>query len=307
MKNIKKIELLQNKEEILPGFSSDFPYISSRAEIDKYDGRFVPWHWHKPIELFYIESGVLEYYTPKNRLSFSAGMGGFVNSNVLHMTKPISSYKDKTIQLLHIFDPELISGCHGSKVEKTYVMPIIAAPQIEIVAFSPDNCKHADILNLLCSIFKLSDKDLGYEIKVREILSQIWLMLFDLLSERLYKRSLYDKNDERLKMMMIYIHEHYTEKITISDLASTAYLSERECFRIFRNYLHTTPTEYIRSYRLKEACRLLAHSHDSVAEIGFSCGLGNSSYFGKIFKDYINCTPVEYSKIWQNTHSNCPK
>ena len=112
MKNIKKIELLQNKEEILPGFSSDFPYISSRAEIDKYDGRFVPWHWHKPIELFYIESGVLEYYTPKNRLSFSAGMGGFVNSNVLHMTKPISSYKDKTIQLLHIFDPELISGCH---------------------------------------------------------------------------------------------------------------------------------------------------------------------------------------------------
>ena len=56
MKNIKKIELLQNKEEILPGFSSDFPYISSRAEIDKYDGRFVPWHWHKPIELFILKA-----------------------------------------------------------------------------------------------------------------------------------------------------------------------------------------------------------------------------------------------------------
>ena len=33
MKNIKKIELLQNKEEILPGFSSDFPYISSLSLI----------------------------------------------------------------------------------------------------------------------------------------------------------------------------------------------------------------------------------------------------------------------------------
>ena len=60
-------------------------------------------------------------------------------------------------------------------------------------------------------------------------------------------------------MMMIYIHEHYTEKITISDLASTAYLSERECFRIFRNYLHTTPTEYIRSLSPKRSVQITLH------------------------------------------------
>lgn len=307
MKNIKKIELLQNKEELLPEFTSDFPYISTRAEIDEYDGRFVPWHWHRPIELFYIESGTLEYYTTKNRLSFSTGMGGFVNSNVLHMTKPLSSYEEKTNQLLHIFDPALISGYHGSRIEKKYVIPVIAAPQIEIVAFSPDNCKHNEILHLISGAFKISDKDIGYEIKIREILSKAWLILFDLLSEQLHKNSSYDKNDERLKVMMIYIHEHYTEKISISDLAREAYLSERECFRLFRTYLHTTPTDYIRSCRLQEACRLLANTQGTVADIGLACGLGDGSYFSKIFKGCMNCTPIEYRKKWQDTNINRPK
>ena len=34
-----------SKEELLPGFEKDFPYIVSRAELDKYIGCYVPWHW----------------------------------------------------------------------------------------------------------------------------------------------------------------------------------------------------------------------------------------------------------------------
>ena len=58
LKNIQHIELHKgSKEEIHTDFTADFPCISSRAELDKYIGRFVPWHWHRPVELFYMESG----------------------------------------------------------------------------------------------------------------------------------------------------------------------------------------------------------------------------------------------------------
>lgn len=88
MKNIHKIKFhIGSKEELLPDFTDDFPYIASRVEFDKYMGQFVPWHWHKAVELFYMESGTLEYYTPKGKILFPAGSGGMVNSNVLHMTK----------------------------------------------------------------------------------------------------------------------------------------------------------------------------------------------------------------------------
>ena len=53
MKNIHSIEFYTgSKEELLPGFEKDFPYIASRAELDKYIGHYVPWHWHKTVELF---------------------------------------------------------------------------------------------------------------------------------------------------------------------------------------------------------------------------------------------------------------
>lgn len=307
MKNVYKLEFHSgSKEELLPDFESEFPYIASNAELDKYAGRSAPWHWHKAIELFYMESGTLEYYTPKKKMSFSSGSGGFINSNVLHMTKAVSR-TEKTIQRLHIFDTVLISGNYRSKIEKTYVMPITANPQIELYAFRPDNSIHADILDLIKQTFTLCENDIGYEIKIREALSQIWLKLFELFSASFDRKGNYDKNDERLKKMLIYIHEHFADKIAVSELARAACLSERECFRLFQSYLHTTPTKYIQSCRLQEACEMLLNGQDTITDIGHACGFGNSSYFSKIFHEYQNCTPIEYRKKWQDRHILCPK
>ena len=57
-----------SKEEILPDFMPDFPYIASWVESDRYMGCFAPWHWHKAVELFYIENGTLEYHTPEGKI-----------------------------------------------------------------------------------------------------------------------------------------------------------------------------------------------------------------------------------------------
>ena len=111
-----------SKEEMLPNFSPDFPYIASRNENDRYMGGFVPWHWHKEVELFYMESGVFEYYTPKGTVVFPAGTGGLVNSNILHMTRPKEGVKDTT-QFLHIFDTSFIGGRQGSRIEQKYIAP----------------------------------------------------------------------------------------------------------------------------------------------------------------------------------------
>ncbi len=76
MKNIHSIEFYTgSKEELLPDFENDFPYIVSRAELDKYIGRYVPWHWHKTVELFYMESGSIEYDTSGGKILFPTGRG----------------------------------------------------------------------------------------------------------------------------------------------------------------------------------------------------------------------------------------
>jgi transcriptional regulator GlxA family with amidase domain len=100
--------------------------------------------------------------------------------------------------------------------------------------------------------------------------------------------------------MMIYIHDHFAEKISVRDLAAAAFLSERECYRVFQNCLHMTPTEYLTSIRLQMACRMLAETRESVTDIGHACGLGSSSYFGKTFREHTGYTPLEYRRKWQD-------
>lgn len=115
------------------------------------------------------------------------------------------------------------------------------------------------------------------------------------------KKGDYSKSNDKIKLMMIYIHEHYMEKISIAELAAAAYLSERECYRVFRDCLRMTPVEYITSYRLQVACQMLAKSQETVTVISHECGLGSSSYFGKVFREYAHCSPIEYRKKWQNS------
>lgn len=303
MKVVHNIEFYSgSKEEKLPGFSNNFPYIASRAELDRYIGKLVPWHWHKAIELFYMESGELEYYTPKGRIVFPEGSGGMVNSNVLHMTKP-SGEKKNNIQLLHIFDASIIAGEQGSLIGRKYVMPIVAAPQLEIIALYPSDPIQAKVLKSIEESFHLSRQDFGYEIRLREALSEIWLSLFELSQQVMGEKEEYDKRNDKIKLMMIYIHEHYAEKIEVQELAAAAFLSERECFRVFHDCLHMTPIEYMRSYRLQMACQMLAEWDEPITYISHACGLGSSSYFGKVFREYMGCTPIQYRYKWKDSDS----
>ena len=247
-----------------------------------------------------MESGQLKYHTPNETMVFSAGWAGMVNSNVLHMTE-IQTHKEKNIQLLHIFEPKLLAGDHGSRIEQKYIMPITTSSQIEILPLNPKVPEQAGVIDLIRKAFFLSEEEFGYEIKIREALSQIWLRLFQLCAPILQdKTGSANGTDDKIKRMMVHIHEHYSEKISIPELAEVAFLSERECYRAFRNHLHMTPVEYIKSYRIQRARQMLADTQTPITEIGYACGLGNPSYFGRIFRELTGYTPLEYRRKWQN-------
>lgn len=300
MRNIQAIQLIHDtKEELLPGFTADFPYIATCAQLDKYAEPFVPWHWHKAVELFYMEKGRLEYETPGGKVVFSEGSGGLVNSNVLHKTR-ILDYPQKTTQKLHIFDPGFLSGQSGGRIEQTYFLPMIANPLFEILPLSPEVAEQAAILDLIQDAFALNEHEVGYEIALQRALLEIWLRLYRQYREKEYPQYGKSRNVDAAKRMMVYIREHMAEAITVRDLAEAAFLSERECYRVFRECLHSTPIHYIISFRVQESCRLLTGSSASVTEIAYSCGFGSGSYFSRVFAHEMGCTPNEYRTLWQN-------
>ena len=291
MKNIRDITLADtNKEELLPGFSADFPYIASRAELDRYT---VPWHWHKALELFYMESGTLEYSTPHGKWIFPAGSGGLLNSNVLHCSRVLPG-GEANIQLLHLFDPVFLSGSPGSIIENRYILPFLSSG-LELLSLYPEQPDHLLVLENIKQAFTLSKEIWGYEFHLRALLSKIWLDLYA-LAEPAFQNNRRNASDDQLKQMMIYIHEHYPEPISIDQLANIAHISRRVCFRLFQQNLHMTPLQYIQSYRLQKARELLKSTSQSITTIAATCGLGSSSYFTRIFRKEFDCSPLQFRK-----------
>lgn len=308
MKNIVGIQLVDgSNEEHLPDFLPEFPYIATQPEMDKYPDRSSPWHWHRAVEIFYMKSGALEYTTPHGHWVFPAGSGGFVNSNVLHSTRAVSD-DEPTVMWLHLFDTDLLAGAPGSRIETNYILPVTTAPGLEMIPLYPQFPAQAAVLQSILDAFAPSEQEWGYEFKLREALARVWLQLFDLVQPGpgtdTARRS---EADDKIKQLMVYVHEHFWEPISIDALAQAAHISRRACFRLFRDNLHMTPVEYIRGYRMQKACALLTKSQDSITQIAYSCGLGSSSYFGKLFHAQFGCSPLEYRRHWHDPAINLQK
>ena len=294
VKEIDHIDLFPgSNEEQLPDYTPEFPCITTQANLYRYADPRVPWHWHSAVEVFYIESGTLEYTTPGGSWVFPAGSGGFVNANVLH-TSRILPGEHPAIQRLHLFDPTFLAGDPAGRLYKNYVQPLISSG-LELIPLEP---QPSTAVSLLKESFLLSEGDWGHEFSLRHALTGIWLALLGQLPQSVPDPA---PGDGAIKAMMGYVHRHYGEEITVDHIAQAGIVSRRGCFRLFQQRLHTSPTAYLRDYRLRQACGLLMQTELSITEIASRCALGSSSYFGQQFLKAYGVTPSQYRKKWHDS------
>ena len=112
-----------------------------------------------------------------------------------------------------------------------------------------------------------------------------------------------DIRNYAIRRAINYIREHYSENITLDDLAASIHLSKSECCRCFKRTLQLTPFEYLMKYRIFRAASILqmnVPAPRSMSALAFSVGFNNASYFNKVFKQYLHCTPSEYKRKIKN-------
>ena len=81
------------------------------------------------------------------------------------------------------------------------------------------------ILKRLKESFCLSCDTFGYELKLREILTELWLMLVEQSHSGSSSNRKSAGGNDKIKLMLIYIHEHYPENLSVKELAAAAYTS----------------------------------------------------------------------------------
>lgn len=114
----------------------------------------------------------------------------------------------------------LVSGAVGSRIDKSYVTPITSAPHIKMLIFRPELPAENEILTAIKAAFCVSDRERGYEIRIRDAMSDIWLKLFRLLEVKLDHQTESDRDSDRLKALLLCVRERYTEKLTVAELSA---------------------------------------------------------------------------------------
>jgi signal transduction histidine kinase/DNA-binding response OmpR family regulator len=95
---------------------------------------------------------------------------------------------------------------------------------------------------------------------------------------------------------MAYIHDHYSEPISRSDVAAYVGLSERHLTRCFRQETGLTPIEYLNRYRVKRAKALLEAGDRSVTQVAMEVGFSTSGYFTRVFRQEVGVSPRAYRR-----------
>ena len=94
-----------------------------------------------------------------------------------------------------------------------------------------------------------------------------------------------------LKASIDYMHTHFSEHITVQDLANISHMSEGHFSRTFKNYMKVSPLNYLIQIRIDESIRLLKKSDLSIGDIALKCGFNDFSYFCKVFRKKMGCHP----------------
>lgn len=289
----------ENQREILPMFSYDFPIVvfnGGDKPVFNSDFTFIPCHWHDEIEINIVLYGEERMFFGDEWVDVKAGEGVFFNVNVLHKIKKLTG---ADAHLCIIFNPSIINGNAPSLIDKKFIQPFINCDHLKGLKLSPEVGWQADILNDCYAIREIDEKrDYGYELEIQQRLSSLWQKLVvntrETVERVTCKKS--SPDEDRMKAMMLYIHAHYPDELTLESIAASANISVSECCRCFKRVMAMTPFAYLIQYRLGTAAKMLRDTNKSVSDISHAVGFETESYFSRKFKEAYGHTPSQFRK-----------
>jgi AraC family L-rhamnose operon transcriptional activator RhaR/AraC family L-rhamnose operon regulatory protein RhaS len=102
--------------------------------------------------------------------------------------------------------------------------------------------------------------------------------------------------ESRMGEVLSTIHRRYREHLTVRELADLAGLSPSQLSRLFQEVMHTSPINYLITYRIQQAAELLRQTTWDITEIALEMGFNDGNYLSRQFKSVMGISPQAYRK-----------
>lgn len=249
-------------------------------------GSYVPPHWHDAIEIVYLQEGELTFTIEENTRILKPGRMVLVNPNVIHSTRCTALNKAIVFQIPLGFVRTL-------------------APNINKMFFLLSDTKEAELApkeklnhlkNILEEMQMLNDtRSDGYLLRFNSLLYDFIFQLYKNFSIEIVQTDFDHKSQvlARLAPGLDYTFQHYSEVISIQDIAGVALFQPTYFCWFFKKNMGVTFLEYQNELRLSHILRDLISTKDSISEILARHGFNNYKLFRRMFYQHFNATPAQ--------------
>lgn len=281
---MKYIELIERRQH--GSFDFPFAFYDITSAHSRYNMQL---HWHKEFEILHVISG--NFYLSLDNLHYTLSEGdtAVISGGSLHGGRPENCH----YQCL-VFDLEFFVKNHCFCADE--LRAVLLHEQTITPYFSSGD---SFVMRCCEGLFSaIQTKASGWQLSF--IGSMCSLLGYFLQQNCFINTSSFAlKNKKKIKQfktVLSFISEHYTEKLTLAQLAGSIPMNKNYFCHFFQELTGCTPMEYVNYYRIESACEQLAATDKSITEIAMDCGFSDTSYFIKIFRSYKAQTPRQYLK-----------
>lgn len=242
-------------------------------------------HWQDDVEVLSIDRGMVELTLDGSQTILRAGEAAWINPGQLHGFQALGADAHCEIFIFPLQHLLFQAEDH----DQQGILRPLAEGDLGFPLHLPETGPARQLQQQIIALQK--ERPPAYEMLTKALLIQLIAHLAQ--AEALVPLQP-AKHDDTCKQILLYIQQHYAEKITVPGIAQAVAISPTYFSAFFAKHFFCRFSEYLRRYRIEQACTLLARTTLPVTEIALATGFSSASHFIQIFREEKGTTPLAY-------------
>ncbi|MFO7745893.1 MAG: AraC family transcriptional regulator [Psychroflexus sp.] len=274
-------------EKLEPNFGNSFSYKRFNADNQNKSDTF--WHYHPELELVYVNEGSGKRLVGSHASYYRNGNLIFIGSNLPHcgFTDTLEKNQRETVvQML----PSFLGDSFFEIPELKNIKKLLQRAQYGIVFHGDAKREIGSKLEALSSVTPV-DRLIGL-LKILSMLEQT--KNYTLLNADGYILEAKLEDNQRINMIFNFVQHEFQRSITLNEISEKVNMTKPAFCRYFKKITGKTFVDFVNTYRLTHAAKMLHEKQVSILDVCFDSGFNNFSHFNKKFKAFTGRTPTQY-------------
>ena len=255
------------------------------------------WNYHPEVEIHLIRRSTGSFIIGDEVGAFGPGHVAIVGPEVPHdwmsdlADDEVIENRDAVIQ----FTPDWLQSSIQAIPELQPALALIDQSSRGIV-FSGQTAQHAAVE--IESVGKFSGaRRMAHFFALLDVLMNAPPQDRYYVAHELYSPTVGREGRVAVDVGLAYVVENLSGHIRLSEAARLAYMSEPSFSKYFKKASGMTFSDLVRRLRIANACRLLAQTDSSIADISVAVGYRNLANFNRQFRSETGYTPSAYRAL----------